>query len=79
MAKNLDFKPTARPHPVQISVQVKLQQIGRIITGTTRSFRLDADKSRRLQIQPIDEGLDEPDRIVGPDIVVHHFRQKQHL
>lgn len=79
VAVRLGFQPTARSHSIQISIQVELQQIGRIVTGTTRPLGLDAEKSGRLQIQPIDEGLDEPNRVAQANVIVHHFSQKQHL
>ena len=76
IAVGLGFKPTARTHPVQIAVDIELQQIGRTVTGTTRRLGFDADKPRHLQIQTIDKGIDEPHRVVGADIIVHRFRQK---
>ncbi|MNE39009.1 hypothetical protein D3C80_1329330 [compost metagenome] len=79
VAVRLGFQPTARSHSIQISIQVKLQKIGRIVTGTTRSLWLHAYKSGSLQIQLVDEGFNEPDRVVRPDVIVHYFRQKQHL
>jgi hypothetical protein len=41
----LDFKPPARPHAVQIAIPVELQQIGRVMTGTTRHLGLDTNES----------------------------------
>jgi hypothetical protein len=73
------LQPPARSDPVQIAVDVKLQQIGRRIAGAARRPRLDADKPRRREVQLIDKSVDEPHRIIGADIVVHRLRQQQDL
>ena len=56
-----------------------VQQIGRRVAGTARRLRLNATKSRRRQVEPIDESVDEPHRIIGTDIIVHCLRQQQKL
>ena len=73
------LQPPARPHPVEIAVDVELQQIARRIAGPARHLRLDAREPRRREIEPIDEGVDEAHRIVGADIIVDRLRQKQQL
>ena len=79
VAVALHLQPTARPHPVQIAVDVELQQIGRGVAGAARRLRLDPDEPRRPKVQLIDKGVDESHRIVRADIVVHRLRQQQHL
>ena len=79
VAVGLGFQPAARAHPVQIAVDVELQQIGGRIARTACRLRLDADEPGRREVQPIDEGVDEPHRVVGADVIVHRFRQQQRL
>jgi hypothetical protein len=47
VAVALHLQPTARPHPVQIAVDVELQQIGWRIAGAARRLRRDPHKPRR--------------------------------
>jgi hypothetical protein len=61
----------ARPHPVQIAVDVKLQQIGRSIAGAARHLRPGPDKPRGRKVQLIAKGVNEPHRIVRANVVVH--------
>ena len=75
----LRLQPPARSDPVQIAVDVELQKVARRIAGTPHRLRLHPQKPRRRKIQPFDEGVDEPHRIVPADIVVHRLRQQQKL
>jgi hypothetical protein len=75
----LGFKPSAGAHPVQIAVNVELQKIAGRIAGTSRGFSRDPREARRLKVQPIDKGVDEPNRIIRAHVVVHGFRQEQQL
>jgi hypothetical protein len=68
------LKPTARPNPVQIAIDIQLQQIARRVAGTAHRLRRNATKSRRRQVESIDESVDEPHWIVGADIIVHSLR-----
>ena len=79
VAMTLRLQPPARSDPVQIAVDVELQKVARRIAGTPHRLRLHPQKPRRRKIQPIDEGVDEPHRIVRADIVVHRLRQQQKL
>jgi restriction system protein len=61
------------------SAYVQLQQIPRRVAGTARRLRLNATKSRRRQVESIDESVDEPRRIISADVIVHCLRQQQKL
>ena len=63
--------------PVQIAVDVELQKVARRVAGTPHRLRLDPQKPRRRKVQSVNEGVDEPHRIVRADIVVHRLRQQQ--
>jgi hypothetical protein len=71
----LHLQLTARPHPVQIAVDVELQVFGRRIAGATRRIRLDAEEPRRRKVQLIDKGVDEPHRIIRTDVIVDRLRR----
>src|SRR5580658_10052831 len=73
------FQAAARPNPVEIAVDVELQQVARSVPGSARRLRLDPTETRLDEIDPIDEGVDEPDGIIGADIVVDRFGQKKEL
>jgi hypothetical protein len=44
-----------------------------------RSLRFDPREAGARKIQPINEGLDEPNRIVDLDVIVNSLRQQQKL
>jgi hypothetical protein len=79
VAATLALQPSARSDPVEVAVDVELQQIARRVARTTRRFRGHPREPRRHEVQPIDEGIDEPHRIVGVDVIVNRLRQQQKL
>ena len=79
VAVALLLQPTARPHPVQIAIDVEFQQIGRRIAGTAHRLRLCSDESRRRKVKLIDKGVNEPHRVVHADVIVDRLRQQQKL
>ena len=79
IALGLPLQPPARPNPVEIAVDVELQQIARRIAWPPRRLRLDPREPGVGKIEPINEGVDEPHRIVGLDVIVNRLRQQQKL
>src|SRR5215469_3347083 len=79
IAVGFGLQPTARSHPVQVAVDVKLQQIRRRIGRATRHLRRNAAEPRRREIQPIYKDVNKPHWVVRADIVIHGLRQKQKL
>ena len=74
------LQPPARSNPVQIAVDVELQEIaGRIALPTARRLRLDPREPGVRKIEPVNEGVDEPHRILGLDVIVNRLRQQQKL
>ena len=65
--------------PVEITVYVELQQVRRIVAGTTRRLRRGALETSGRQVQTIHESVDETDRVIPAHVIVHCFRQKQNL
>ena len=79
VAMAFGFQPPARPHAVEITVDVKLEQIARLVTRSAGRLRLDTPEPCLGEIETVNEGVDKPDGIVGADVIVNGLRQKQEL
>ena len=73
------FQPSAGPDPIEVAVDVELQQISGRITWAPGLLRLNPTKACGREIKPINERVDEANRVLRPDIVIQRFRQKQSL
>ena len=73
IAVRLGFQAPARPEPVQVAIDVKLEQIGTIVARPPRRLRLHPNEPGRAKIEPVDKGLDEPDRIIPPHIIINRL------
>src|SRR5215212_8035807 len=60
----------ARLHPIEVSVDVNLQQRRRMVGRSSCCRWLDATKAESCQIKLIDKDIDRPDRIIVTQIVV---------
>ena len=63
IARGLRLEPPAGAHPIDVSINVELQQIGRIVARPARVLRLNAPETRCLQVTLINEHLNETHRI----------------
>ena len=79
IAVRLGFQSPDRPDPVQVAIDVQLEQISRIVARATRCLWLYADEPVRAKVEPVDESLNEPDRIIRPDTIIHRLGQQQEL
>jgi hypothetical protein len=79
VAMGFALQSAARPHPVQIDVDIELQQVARRITRTPRRLRRHPRKPRHSEVQPVDESVNEPNGVVCVDVIVHRLRQQQEL
>jgi hypothetical protein len=79
IALGFPLQPPARSNPVQIAVDVELQQIAGRIARPPRRLRFDPREPGARKIQPINKGVDEPNRIVALDVIVNRLRQQQKL
>ena len=68
VAMGFALQSAARPHPVQIAVDIELQQVARRITRMPRRLGCNSREPCRREVQPVDEGLNEPNRIVAIDV-----------
>jgi hypothetical protein len=79
VAMAFGLQPAARTHAIEIAVDVELQEIARRVARPSCRLRLDPPEACLDEIEPIDEGVNETNRIVRADVVVDRFRQKQKL
>jgi hypothetical protein len=79
IACGLRLEPPAGAHPIDVSINVELQQIGRIVARSTRVFRLNAPETGFLQVTLINERLNETHGIFSTDVIINCSRQKQSL
>ena len=79
IALGFPLQPSARSNPVQIAVDVELQEIAGRVARPPRRLRFDSREAGARKIEPINEGLDEPNRIVDLDVIVNRLRQQQKL
>src|SRR5438067_2231711 len=66
----LPLQAPARLHPIEVSVDVNLQQRRRMVGRPSCCRWLDATKAEPCQIKLIDKDIDRPDRIILTQIVV---------
>ena len=79
IARGLRLEPPAGAHPIDVSINIELQQIRRIVARPTRVLRLNAPETGFLQITLINERLNETHRIFSTDVIINCYRQKQSL
>src|ERR1700722_15740347 len=76
VAPGLVLKPPARLHPIEIAVNVKLQQHRGMIRGSAGCLGSDPTKPKFGQIEFVDIDIDHANRIVVADPVFQAFRKK---
>jgi hypothetical protein len=79
VAMALGFEPAARPDAVEVAVDVEFQQIVGCVASAPGWLGRDTDETSRRQIQSLNEGVDEADRVVLANVFVQRFRQQQRL
>ena len=79
VAATLALQTSARTDPVEVAVNVELQQVARRVARTPRRFRLDPREPGVRKIEPVNGGVDEPHRILGLDVIVNRLRQQPKL
>jgi hypothetical protein len=79
IAASLSLEPPTRSNLVDIAVNVDLQQDARMIRRTPRRCRRDPVKSKRREVQLVNERLDDPDLVLLGDKVVQILRKQNAL
>src|SRR5207302_7269423 len=72
----LALQHSRRAHSIQISVQVEPQKVARIVSRPPRLRRLRPPESQLGQIETGNKRIDEANRIVLGDIILHRFRKE---
>src|ERR1700738_1710111 len=70
VALALPLQAPARLYPIEISVDVNLQQWRRMVGRSSGRLWRDAAKAEPVQIKLIDKDIDRPDRIILTQIVI---------
>src|SRR3982074_388871 len=79
VALALPLQAPARLDPIEVSVDVNLQQRRRMVGRPSCRLWLDAAKAQLNQIKLIDKDIDRPDRIVLAQIVIQPLRKQSAL
>src|SRR5260370_23618516 len=73
------LEPAARPNPIEVAVDVELQQYRRMIRRPAGCLRIDPVEPKLAQIECIDEDVDYANGIVLADPVFKAFRKQRAL
>src|ERR1700692_4699069 len=79
VALALSLQAPARLHPIEVSVDVNLQQCRRMIGWPSWCLRLNTAEAQPGQIKLIDKDIDRPNRIVLAQIVIQSFGKQRAL
>lgn len=69
----------AGAYPVEVAVDVELEQIARIVRGAPGATGLGMGKAQRLQCKSVNERIDHPYRVIRGYIVINGFGKKRDL
>jgi len=75
IAPGLALEPTARLNPIEIAVDVELQQYRRMIRRPPGCLGIDPAEPKSGQIELLDENVDHPNSIGLADPVFQAFRK----
>jgi hypothetical protein len=79
IAPGLALQPAARLNPIEIAVDIELQQYRRMIRRPAGLLRSNPAEPKRGQIEFVDKDIDYANRIVLADPVFHTFRKQRAL
>ena len=79
VAPGLALKPSARLDPVQIAVNIELQEDRRMIGGSPCRFRIDPAEIERTEIKLLDKHVNHTNRVVLVDPIIQAFGKQRRL
>jgi hypothetical protein len=80
VAPRLALQPPRRTHLVQVAIQIKPQQIGRVIRRLPRtSLAIGMAETQRRNIQRANIRRDRTNRVVRSNVIIHPRRQQAAL
>ncbi len=71
VAVTLRFQAARGAYPVQVAIEVELEQVTRMVAGPPGLLGLGAHEARLGQVEAVDERLDGTHRVVLTDVVLH--------
>src|SRR5580704_10715455 len=77
VAPGLALKPSARLDPVQITVNIKLQEDRRMIGGSPCRLRIEPAKIERTEIKRVDKHVNYTNRVVLVDPIIQAFGKQR--
>ena len=79
VALRLALQTPTGPDPVQVAINVDLEQHRRVVRRPPRHRRISASKAKLHQIEFFDKGVDRADRVVLDEVVVQTLGQQRDL
>src|SRR5262249_41088325 len=79
VARSLTLEPSTRLNPIEIAVNVELQQNRRMIRRPTGCFRIDPAKAKLAQIEFLNKNVDHANGIVLINPVFQALRKQRAL
>jgi len=79
IASGLALEPSARLDPVQIAVNIELQEDRRMIGGSPCRFRIDPAEIERTEIKLLDKHVNHTNRVVLVDPIIQAFGKQRRL
>src|SRR5258708_4802160 len=78
-ASGLALEPPARLDPVQIAVNIELQEDRRMIRGSPCRLRIDPAEIERTEIKRVDKHVNHTNRVVLIDPIIQAFGKQRRL
>src|SRR5262249_4936350 len=79
VAPGLTLKPPARLNPVEIAVDVELQQHRWMVGGSSGCFRIDTAEAKLCKIELVDKDINRANRIILANPIFQAFREQRAL
>src|ERR1700730_3334059 len=79
IASRLAFEPSARLDPVQIAVNIELQEDRGMIRGSPCRLRIDPAEIERTEIELVDKHVNHTNRVVLIDPIIQAFGKQRRL
>src|SRR5206468_10261050 len=76
IALALPLQASTRWHPIEVAIDVNLEQRRWMIARPPRDQRLNPCEAKRAEIKPVHESVDRANRIVFGHIIVQQGREK---
>jgi hypothetical protein len=79
VASCLAFKPTARLNPIEVTIDVELQQYRWMVGRPAGCLGIDTIELKLRQIELVDKDIDRANRIILANPIFQTFREKRAL